>query len=86
VTFGKSKVGVKVMVGVREMVGVGVRVGGNVSVGVGVLVGVEVALGVGVPVHMAAVAVCAVAVMVNSVLREEPQAEMKMKSRMRKAE
>jgi hypothetical protein len=77
VTFGKSKVGLGVMLGVAVMVGVGVMVGVRVavSVNVGVFVKVKVAVGVNVFVHKAAVAVLTVEAIVACASGEAPQAE-----------
>jgi hypothetical protein len=79
VTFGKSKVGVGIMVGVGVMVGVNVCVG--VGVSVGVYVAVKVAVGLGVCVQTAAVAVCIVAVRLARASGEGSQAETRMKTR-----
>jgi hypothetical protein len=81
VAFGKLKVGEGVMLGVRVIVevSVGVNVYVDVGVDVGVCVGVKVNVYVDVFVHMAAVAVWAMAVRVVCSSGEGPQAETRTK-------
>jgi hypothetical protein len=72
VTLGKLKVGVGVMVGVGVRVGVEKAVDVGVEVAVELEVSVKVRLGVGVLVHASAVAVRALAVMVDCCTGEGP--------------